>query len=82
MVSRDTTPTLRILISSFLALTGVDGLRVQAPRLLARALPHCAGIRTLQVRQSHAHGEDVAGNGKPGWIADTPGAALAFTVRV
>ena len=37
-----------------------------------------------QVRVSNQwwYGEDVAGNGKPGWIADTPGAALAFTVRV
>ena len=36
-----------------------------------------------QVRVSNQwwYGEDVAGNGKPGWIADTPGAALAFTVR-
>ena len=28
------------------------------------------------------YGEDVPGNGKPGWVASTPGAALAFTVRL
>ena len=48
----------------------------------AGQLSTAAAAGQVRVSNQWWYGEDVAGNGKPGWIADTPGAALAFTVRV
>jgi hypothetical protein len=83
------------LLSVGAAEGGEGGALLRCEMPLSKLLPPLASFAAQlpgRTRESRAaqrpasgkwwYGEDVAGNGKPGWIADTPGAAVAFGVSL
>ena len=83
------------LLASGAAAGGEGGALLRCESPLSKLLPPLASFtahlpgRTRESRTAQRpasgkwwYGEDVPGNGKPGWIATTPGAAVAFGVSL